>query len=353
VGYQLYYPLGYKCELDGLRACAVLPVLLFHGGMPGFGWGYVGVDLFFVISGYLITCILLKEHAQTGRVSLLDFYRRRALRLVPALAALCLAFLLYAALVLHNWNQGAKEVFVVAFYFGNWTRAFGMGLPHYLGHTWSLAVEEQFYMLWPLILPGVLALGARLASRALGFVLILIVVVTSWRVWLALQGATTDRLYNGTDTRADALLFGSALASGLAVPSFASRLTSAARYLWFPAIVIFIAVPHILPWNDRRLSFGGFSVVALAAATILIAVLNEGWLARILGNPALVWIGQRSYGLYLWHYPLTCVLQFQMHPGRRLSFVEVVCTFALAAFSYRFIEHPFLMRRYATGAVQR
>jgi peptidoglycan/LPS O-acetylase OafA/YrhL len=319
--------------------------------MPGFGWGYVGVDLFFVISGYLITGVLVREREQIGRISLANFYRRRALRLVPALTVLSLAFLVYGAFVFHNRLQGAKEVFVVAFYFGNWTRAFNMGLPLYLGHTWSLSVEEQFYMFWPIALLGIMSFSAGEAYRRLGLIVVLILVVTGWRVFLALHGATTDRLYNGTDTRVDALLIGSALSLALTIPPIASHLISATRYLQLPAIVVIVAVPSLLPWDDRNMSYGGFSAVALAAAAILIVVL-AGRFTRVLGHPALVWIGQRSYGLYLWHYPIVMIslLQFGMLPGHMLSFVEVVCTFAFAALSYRFVEHPFLMRRYATDA---
>jgi len=207
----MYYPLGYKPALDGLRALAVLPVLLFHGGVPGFQWGYIGVDVFFVISGYLITDTLLKEQAETGCISLLGFYRRRALRLLPALALVCLAVLLFMGLVANSWNQAWREIAIVAFYAGNWTRALGTGLPQYLGHTWSLAIEEQFYIRWPALLLAILALNPTIIS-SLRLILALVIAVTCWRIFLALYGASADRLYNGTDTRADALLIGAALA---------------------------------------------------------------------------------------------------------------------------------------------
>jgi peptidoglycan/LPS O-acetylase OafA/YrhL len=264
----LHYPLGYRPALDGLRACAVLPVLMFHGGAPGFGWGWVGVDLFFVLSGYLITRILLHEQAATGRIDLLGFYRRRALRLLPALALLCVAFLAYAAVIGIAWH-GAREVFVVAFYVGNWTRAFGIGLPQYLGHTWSLAIEEQFYMLWPLLMIA-LAASARVKA-ALRLVCAMLVAVICWRILLHVSGAHPDRLYNGTDTRADALLIGAALALALARPAVAARLATAARHAWLPAVAVIVALPALLAWDDRLMLLGGYSVVALAAAVILLA----------------------------------------------------------------------------------
>src|SRR5262245_21094061 len=209
-GTSLCYPLGYKPELDGLRAVAVMSVLLMHGGMPGFHWGYIGVDLFFVLSGYLITSILLREQLRTGQISLLSFYQRRALRLFPALAVLCIVFLAYAFFVLRDPTQGLREIVVVALYLSNWTRAAGLNFPEWLGHTWSLAIEEQFYLLWPLVLLAISA--ARRPIPLLLAVAGAIVAVSCWRLTLVMHGASTDRLYNGTDTRADALLMGVALA---------------------------------------------------------------------------------------------------------------------------------------------
>ena len=306
-----------------------------------------------MISGYLITTILLKEHMQTGRVSLMGFYRRRALRLLPALAVLCLAFLLYAAAVIHNLRQGLEEVFIVAFYFGNWTRALSSWLPQYLGHTWSLAIEEQFYMLWPALLLGILYLSPRTVS-ALRFVVAIIIAVICWRIVLALIGATTERLYNGTDTRADPLLIGAALSIAVATPSFVAWLRLVAHYLWPSALVIIVAVPAVLPWDDQRMFLGGFTVVALAAATILTAALGGGMLARFLSHPVFVWIGRRSYGLYLWHYPIALVglLHFHIPQGYWLTLIEVTCAFVLATLSYKFVERPFLERRYANGPMK-
>jgi peptidoglycan/LPS O-acetylase OafA/YrhL len=195
----------------------VLPVLLFHGGAPGFHWGYIGVDVFFVISGCLITGILLNEHAQTGQISRLAFYRRRALSLLPALVVLCAVFLCFAVAVFHIPKQGAQEVGIVLLYFGNWTRAFGSWLPQYLGHTWSLAIEEQFCTVWPLLILALVSFrpSARLVFRV---VMALPLAVACWRTFLMLEGAAAERLYNGTDTRADALLIGAGLACALAIP---------------------------------------------------------------------------------------------------------------------------------------
>jgi peptidoglycan/LPS O-acetylase OafA/YrhL len=352
-GRCLYYPLGYKPALDGLRAFAIMPVLLLHGRILGFQWGYVGVDLFFVISGYLITTVLLREYLKTGRISFTGFYRRRALRLFPALAVLCLAFLLYAAIVLRNLPEGLEDVLVVVFYIGNWTRAFSLALPRYLGHTWSLAVEEQFYMLWPALLLAILALSSN-ATSALRFILALIVVVTCWRAMLVFTGAGPDRLYNGTDTRADALLIGAALSLAFATSPSMKRLALLSRYLWLPAAVVIVALPTLFSPDGQYMLLGGFSVIALAAATILTATLDGGLLSRILSNSAFVWIGQRSYGLYLWHYPIMLAGRLDPHlpQGRKLTLIEIACAFVFASLSYKFIERPFLERRYENGSME-
>lgn len=344
---KMYYPLGYRPALDGLRAMAIVPVILFHGGAPGFAWGYIGVDVFFVISGYLITAILLHEYTQTGWISLLAFYRRRALRLLPALAVLCLVFFCLSCAVLRNPKQAAAEVAAVVFYMANWTRAVGAGIPKALGHTWSLSVEEQFYMVWPL---GILALlRIRPSNRlAIGAVLSLVLLVMFWRAYLTFRGGPVNRLYFGTDTRADEILIGAALALVLSIPRAALWLSTIARHLWFAAAVAVVAVPALLPWFDRRMFYAGYSMVAVAVAIIVTGALDDGLLARLLGRPALVWIGRRSYGLYLWHYPimLLCLLEFHVPEGVVLTIIEGAGACALAGLSYRFIERPALQLRY-------
>jgi peptidoglycan/LPS O-acetylase OafA/YrhL len=344
---RLHYPLGYKPSLDGLRALAILSVMLFHFGATGFAWGYVGDDIFFVISGYLITAILLYEYARNGRISFRSFYYRRALRLLPALAVPCLVFFGLSCTILKNPKQAAQEVAVVIFYIANWTRAFEAGVPKALGHTWSLSVEEQFYMVWPGILLVTLTVRP-FRQFACCAVLTLVAVVILWRAHLTAAGAAVDRLYFGTDTRADAFLIGAAVALALSVPRVASHVAAPARYLWVPAAVVVVAVPAVFPWFDRHMFYGGYSVVALAAAIIVAAALYDGLLARALGNRVLVWIGRRSYGLYLWHYPimLLCLLHFHVPDGVRLTLLAGTGAFVAAALSYRFVELPALQLRY-------
>lgn len=319
-----------------------------HGGAPGFGWGYIGVDIFFVVSGYLITGILLQEHGRTGRISLLSFYRRRALRLLPAVSVLCAALLCFSYVALKDPTQGVQEILVVVFYVGNWARAFNTGLPQYLGHTWSLAIEEQFYTIWPLLLLTLISIRPTplfLFRVALG----LTICIACWRGALAINGSIANRLYNGTDTRADALFIGACLAFAQAIPNIASWLGFIALRFWLLAVLIIVAVPAMFRWDDRHMYLGGFTAVAMAAALILAAALQEGPLARLLTARPLVWIGRRSYGLYLWHYPVMLVglLQFHILQAIGLTAIEVTIASAIAALSYKFIERPFMQLRYA------
>lgn len=205
-------------------------------------------------------------------------------------------------------------------------------------------------MLWPALLLAILYFSPHVTS-ALRFVAAIVIAVTCWRVVLALNGATADRLYNGTDTHADALLIGAVLSFALAIPSFAGRLRLIAQYFWPAAVAIIAAVPAVFSWDDRRMFLGGFTVVGLAAATLLTAALSGGIPARVLGHPLFVWIGRRSYGLYLWHYPimLAGLLYFHIPQGYRLALIEVACAFGLATLSYKFVERPFLERRYANS----
>src|SRR5262245_60440887 len=185
--------------------------MLYHSGvsrgaelvLPG---GFIGVDVFFVLSGYLITALLVVEWEQDGRISLPHFYARRALRLLPALSLLLLAYLAVGWWLTKGWQALLVNAGIVLFYAANWARALGRDLP-ILGHTWSLSIEEQFYLLWPPIVVVLLRLGLTrrgLAAVALGGALL----AAAARVALGLAGASFQRLYNGLDTRADALLVG-------------------------------------------------------------------------------------------------------------------------------------------------
>jgi len=310
----------HRPELDGLRGIAVILVIGSHAWIPGFGLGApAGVTLFFVLSGFLITSLLVSERERTGRVDLVAFYMRRALRLLPALYAFVLVTIVGYGLGL--WaNKPADPFAIVAVlgYVGNWASAAGVE-PGMFGHTWSLAVEEQFYILWPAVLLLALRLGER---RTTAIVLLsLAILVLPWREFVMNTGGYL-RAYVGTDTQADALFFGCAIALlGTRLPSWAGWLGIAGL------VAVAEKWGNIVPF---------FSLSAVASA------LAVAGCPAALGWRPLAYIGRISYGLYLWHY----LFIWSGIPWP----VAIAATLATASISYRYLEQPFLRlkeRRFA------
>src|SRR3954452_11259098 len=364
--------------LDGLRGLAVAAVLLFHGGyLKG---GFLGVDLFFVLSGFLITSLLLAEARERGRIHLAHilsrdprrlhlghFWAPRARRLLPALTLLLAAVALYA-LVLARSDELHRIRFdglASAFYFANWRAVFAtqtywelFAKPSPLQHTWSLAIEEQFYVLWPLVMTGVVAWCARrqrlLAPRVLalcgGLTLASLVAM-----WLAYTPGDTNRAYYGTDTRAASILIGAALAALLAW-----RGHTASTRSWRALQVVAVGGAAVLAFEWIHLDGtssgvyrGGLFAGALAGAAIIAAVAHprRGPAHRALELAPLVGLGVISYGVYLWHWPVFVVLDAERThvTGWPLFGLRVAVTLAIAAGSYVLVEHP--IRRGALSAV--
>ena len=344
--------LAYQPSLDGLRALAVAAVIAYHLDLP---WaprgGAVGVTLFFSLSGYLITTLLLRELAGAGRIRLAAFYARRALRLFPALLLLVGCVAVYAAWFGPEISR-ERELGTIPYvlgYVGNWYRAVeGFGTLGLLDHTWTLSVEEQFYLLWPPILLGVLRWGSR---RLLWVVLAVGCagpLVLRLLLWDGLASAA--RVLNGTDTAADPLLMGCALAvalSAASVPGLARLRTAAAVAVW-PATALLLA-DGVLRLDGNDLPTGvtitllwGPTALGLASTVVVGAVVLRppGWLA-VSGLRAL---GRISYGLYLWHYPVIRVLEERSPED--LSGAEQVLAVALtlgaAGLSYILLERPLL-----------
>jgi peptidoglycan/LPS O-acetylase OafA/YrhL len=323
--------------LDGLRAVAVCAVILTHTWVSQFPGGWIGVDVFFVLSGFLITGVLLREHGETGTISLLGFYRRRAVRLLPAVLVM-LPVVVIAAYVLRPGLASATlrmAIFTVV-YSANWFAASHQptGL---LSHTWSLSVEEQFYLVWPLLL--ILMLRWRSARLALVLTIVCIVAVVIHRTMAAQTVNPHDaQLFWRTDTRVDSILVGCALclASSLGYKG--------SERLWRTGALIGMAyMAALLPtayntggWNYTI----GYTVLALAAASVVGAVAVHPWqpLVRVLSWTPLVRIGKISYAVYLWHFPIAVLLPLGQGP------VLALATFALsvlvAEVSWRVVELP-------------
>jgi peptidoglycan/LPS O-acetylase OafA/YrhL len=342
------YPLGYNPGLDGLRGTATLCVLAAHLNFgvwcPG---AFLYMDMFFVMSAYLITSLLLKRWNNTGNIGFATFYLRRFLRLFPANYAMILTLVVVAYLTLHNFRGHLTQAAVAATYTTNWTRAFEVPMPEYLGHTWSLAVEEQFYLVWPVILALLLrAVGLRM--RLVALIGLLALGFAGWRSWLTLHGASESRLFNGTDMRGDALLVGCALGVAMAMPRVRQSLTlqRAAELLALPSFVVLVVGGFTMDQHNRAM-YGGISLIFTMASACLITALalpRQTIPHRIFRSPPLVFFGRICYGLYLWHYPIFNVIRFNYGVTEPvlLGVIGVPLTFVAALLSWRFIESPLL-----------
>ncbi|MGH3498989.1 MAG: acyltransferase family protein [Nocardioidaceae bacterium] len=348
--------------LDGLRAVAVGLVVGYHCGIPWLTGGYVGVDVFFVLSGFLITSLLLAEGRRDGRLDLLRFWRRRVRRLAPAVivmvAVVCAATLVVGA----GTGIGLRRAVLGAFtWSSNWVQI-GAGLPYadrqepsVFTHLWSLAVEEQFYLVWPILLVGILVLAAAarrhvgsrvpLARRPdLALVGLLAVGSVIAMALTAPGSGDATRAYEGTDSHSFGLLVGALLAmSGLAQPDGARRAPGwrgVAGVTGLAAVVAAAATMALDSWWTYR---GGLLLVSLATAVVVAVVLAPGWLSRVLGMRPLAWIGTRSYGIYLWHWPLLVLLTRVSGDDVAGRAGAVALAVLAAQLSYRFVEMPIRM----------
>jgi len=314
--------------------------------MPG---GYLGVEIFFVLSGFLITSLLLQEWQRTGLISLKDFYLRRALRLGPALIVYLLLLSAYAFFFMRSEN--ARQIYTGVLwtlsYVSNWVLAFRPNYPvSVLAITWSLAVEEQFYLVWPLML--FFLLRSKLGKPWVIFVILcVLLLVVLRRALLMIEGAPFYRLYYGTDTRADGLMLGclaACLVSWSLLPR--SRVFEVCMKVLASFAALFLAYLVLtLKTNSPSLFRGIFTLATLAIASILMVVVvwPESLFLKILKLAPLVWIGRISYGLYLWHWPVRgFVYGATTHPSPLQVIVAVFLSFAITSVSFYLIERPFL-----------
>jgi peptidoglycan/LPS O-acetylase OafA/YrhL len=342
--------------LDGLRALAVAAVVGFHFGVLPPGW--VGVDIFFVISGYLITTLLLEESQRLGRISLRRFWARRALRLGPALlCAIALALtlsLLCTSATRHDTLSGLPWVLL---YSGNWARAMGPTSLGLLGHTWSLAIEEQFYLLWPLVCVAIVARSRNLTKAAA--VVCGLALADAVYLMFAMKHWGSLRAYYGTDTHAVGLLAGSALALGILSRKRAERGgESRQRYFAPLTVVLLVVFVSILAlYSNAQTETALLLIAATLASVVLVAhlVLKPiGGVAALFSSSSATWLGKRSYGIYLYHLPIAMLFLERCHL-RGAPRAAVLCgcllfTVLLAGVSYRWVETPFLRRKESFAA---
>jgi peptidoglycan/LPS O-acetylase OafA/YrhL len=358
--------------LDGIRAIGIILVLFFHGGFSWAGGGFFGVDVFFVLSGFLITGLLVSEFRRHSGIGLRRFWGHRVRRLVPALLAVLVAVALYGWLLASpdTLDQLRGDALATLFYVNNWHQISGgqgyfaaLNTPRPLLHTWSLSIEEQFYLVWPLVVLGILRW-----TRSLRVLLTVTVAgAVASAVLMALLyngGAGASRDYFGTDTRAQALLIGAALAIVLARPI--SRTPGAADHSPSMALIrafqlgrvarIALVVAGglglvVIGWMSLTVNstsawpyFGGFGLLALATAALIasVALVPAGPWSRALSLRPIRYVGAISYGLYLWHWPIFVVLDNARTGlvGWPLFGLRVGVSFAVAVCSFHFLEMP-------------
>ncbi len=357
---------GRLAGLDGLRALAIAAVLVFHldpAWLPG---GFLGVDVFFVVSGFLITTLLVRERVATGRLDLPGFWARRARRLVPALLVCVPAAVLLARLSEGDLLVGiGRQVLGAATFTSNWLEIgagsdyFAATSPQLLMNLWSLAVEEQFYLLWPLAVLVLLAVTRRPETRAaaaLG-----LAVASAALMALLLDPEHPTRVYYGTDTHVTGLMLGAALAFAYAAPHRAwTTSTWWAEHRRQVAAVSLVTLLGLmaLAGEASALTFRGGILLASVATTALVLVVIErpGRLRAVFELPAARWVGARSYGIYLWHWPVFLVIgqDLPVAPGGPTYLLTrlwcVVVTFVVADLSYRLVETPVRRHGFAGSA---
>jgi peptidoglycan/LPS O-acetylase OafA/YrhL len=361
--------LAYLPGLDGVRAFAVVAVMMFHGGFSWFTGGFLGVDVFFVLSGFLITSLLVGEWRESLTIRLGAFWARRARRLLPALLLMLLFVAFFASVIVPKGTYGALRLDALStlLYVSNWHFIL-VGSNYFnetasaspLIHTWSLAVEEQFYLLWPLIVLGLLRLTRRLEPL---FLLCCAAAVGSavWMYVLSRNAVSINRVYLGTDTRSQCLFIGCALAVGLVL--LTQRGHSAGRLaqgeVWRPAGAggrtfcalagVVGAAVAITMWikTDTTTMFpysGGFFLVGLATAGVITSAVGapRSLVPRFLSLPPVRYVGQISYGLYIWHWPLFLWVDNARTglTGTPLFLVRVLVTFVVAVASFHLVERP-------------
>jgi peptidoglycan/LPS O-acetylase OafA/YrhL len=289
-------PMNYNPALDGIRALSIVTVVLFHCSVPWSGGGFIGVDIFFVLSGYLITSLLAAEH-RNGGIGIGAFYARRALRLYPTLLVLLLAYVALAPVLWPTENRWLAAA-ITGFYVTDYALPF-WGMSFAVGHTWSLGVEEKFYLLWPLLLP--LLLRTR---HPIGWLLVAFTGVTIWRYFVALQWGWAQA-YFCFDTRMSGILLG---AIGALAGIRMSRLTALIACV---TLAIIVCVP-IIQTSTQGVSIEGVTLgitLAEICAFVLVSYVAEHANARFLASRPMVYLGRLSYGIYLWHFPFVLLLR--------------------------------------------
>ena len=347
----------YITGLDGIRAIAVIMVLSYHLKLSLFKSGFLGVTVFFVLSGYLITGILISEVEEEGTIDLKNFWLRRIRRLVPAVMSMAVVIIFVSAVVNRViFTKGCKDFLASVLGFNNWWQIFNKvsyfeaaGVPSPFTHCWSLAIETQFYLIYPLILLGIYKLaksrGEGRAKRGLlfaGVTLLLALISVILMIVLFDPQQDASRVYYGTDTRAFSLLFGALLAIMWEYRMVPRRLSASVNMVLGSVSFAALLVMTIAINGSSNFWYRGGQFVGTILTVLMVYAVSgrKTWLSRFLSNPVLKWIGDRSYSIYLWHYPIILLISKGIKASWWITLIEIVLSVVLAELSYRFIETP-------------
>ncbi|MBD2760235.1 acyltransferase [Yimella sp. cx-573] len=347
--------LPYRPALDGLRGVAVAAVVIYHVSPSLLRGGWLGVDLFFVLSGFLITSLLLTEYNRWGRISLAGFWASRARRLLPSLTLMLLAVLIASAFLAQPGRRSAiaGDVLSSFLYVANWRFLVGdeqyfstIAMPSPVRHTWSLAIEEQYYILFPLLMTALLVVFRR-RNQLAGALAVMAVASALWMAALHVPGVDPSRVYYGTDTRIFELLIGAAAGAVFGAHEFAERTRwrvdgIAGRLAW-PAMGLFVLAFVVVNENQSILFTGGLFVLCLLVVLPIVASASrtKSSFQRAFSWEPLRQLGLISYSLYLWHWPVIVFLGPERIPHPLLrAVVQIGLSVGLAYASYRFVEQP-------------
>ena len=347
----------YITGLDGIRAIAVIMVLAYHLKLALFKSGFLGVTVFFVLSGYLITGILISEVEEEGTIDLKNFWLRRIRRLVPAVMSMAVVIIFVSAVVNRIiFTKGCKDFLASVLGFNNWWQIFNKvsyfeaaGVPSPFTHCWSLAIETQFYLIYPLILLGIYKLvksrGEGRAKRGLlfaGVTLLLALISVILMIVLFDPQQDASRVYYGTDTRAFSLLFGALLAILWEYRMVPRRLSASVNMVLGSVSFAVLLVMTIAINGSSNFWYRGGQFFGTILTVLMVYAVSgrKTWLSRFLSNPVLKWIGDRSYSIYLWHYPIILLISKGIKASWWITLIEIVLSVVLAELSYRFIETP-------------
>lgn len=332
-------------------------VLAYHLKLALFKSGFLGVTVFFVLSGYLITGILISEVEEEGTIDLKNFWLRRIRRLVPAVMSMAVVIIFVSAVVNRIiFTKGCKDFLASVLGFNNWWQIFNKvsyfeaaGVPSPFTHCWSLAIETQFYLIYPLILLGIYKLvksrGEGRAKRGLlfaGVTLLLALISVILMIILFDPQQDASRVYYGTDTRAFSLLFGALLAILWEYRMVPRRLSASVNMVLGSVSFAVLLVMTIAINGSSNFWYRGGQFFGTILTVLMVYAVSgrKTWLSRFLSNPVLKWIGDRSYSIYLWHYPIILLISKGIKASWWITLIEIVLSVVLAELSYRFIETP-------------